>query len=189
MNSLTIVPGSLLDAAQRGNISLAESFLGCDALVIIDSSGSMIGRDASDSRTRHQAARDELRQLQSSLPGRVGVIVFSNTVQFVPGGDYPELNGSTDLAQALQFVKVADDCGIKIIVVSDGDPDDQQKALAVARTFKTRIDAIYIGPERESRGRDFLQQLCKATGGKFVTSDHVAEIAEPVRLMLNGDSR
>ena len=189
MNSLTVVPGSLLDAAQRGNISLAESFLSCDALVIVDSSGSMISRDASDSRTRHQAARDELRTLQSSLPGRVGVVVFSNTVQFVPGGDYPELNGSTDLAQALQFVKVADDIGIKLIVVSDGDPDDRQKALAVARTFKTRIDAIYIGPERGSNGRDFLRQLCEATGGKFVTSDHVAEIAEPVRLMLNGDSR
>ncbi|HEY4721791.1 MAG TPA: hypothetical protein VII92_08090 [Anaerolineae bacterium] len=48
MNSLTIVPGSLLDAAQRGNISLAESFLSCDALVIVDSSGSMISRDASN---------------------------------------------------------------------------------------------------------------------------------------------
>jgi len=186
MNSLTIVPGSLLDAAQRGNISLAESFLSCDALVIVDSSGSMISRDASNGRTRHQAARDELRTLQSSLPGRVGVIVFSDSVRFIPGGDYPELNGGTDLAQALQFVKIADDCGIRIIVVSDGDPDDRQRALAVACTFKTRIDAIHIGPERESSGRDFLRQLCAATGGKFVTSDHIAEIAEPVRLMLNG---
>jgi len=189
MNQLTVVPGSLLDATQRNNTSLAESFLSCDALVIVDSSGSMISQDASNNRTRHQAARDELHKLQSSLPGRVGIIVFSSTVQFVPGGDYPELNGSTDLAQALQFVKIADDCGIKIIVVSDGDPDDRLKALEIARTFKTRIDAIYIGPERESSGRDFLRRLCEATGGKFVTSQHVAEIAEPVRLMLNGDSR
>jgi len=186
MNQLTVVPGSLLDAAQRNNTSLAESFLSCDALVIVDSSASMTNRDASSDRTRHQAARDELRTLQSSLPGRVGIIVFSSTVQFVPGGDYPELNGGTDLAQTLQFVKVADDCGIKIIVVSDGDPDDRQKALAIACTFKTRIDAIYIGPERERSGRDFLRQLCEATGGKFTTSKHVAEITEPVRLMLNG---
>ena len=186
MNQLTVVPGSLLDAAQRSNTSLAESFLSCDALVIVDSSASMTIQDASGGRTRHQAARDELRTLQSSLPGRVGVIVFSSTVQFVPGGDYPELNGGTDLAQALQFVKVADDCGIKIIVVSDGDPDDRQKALAVAQTFKTHIDAIYIGPKRERNGCDFLRQLCEATSGKFVTSDHVAEIAESVHLMLNG---
>ena len=74
MNQLTVVPGSLLDAAQRNNTSLAESFLSCDALVIVDSSASMTNRDASSDRTRHQAARDELRQLQSSLPGRVGVI-------------------------------------------------------------------------------------------------------------------
>src|SRR3989304_2219645 len=101
MNSLTVVPGSLLDAAQRNNTSLAESFLSCDALVIVDSSGSMISRDASNGRPRHQAARDELRTLQSSLPGRVGVVVFSSTVQFVPGGGYPELNGGPDPAQAV----------------------------------------------------------------------------------------
>jgi len=182
---LTIVPGSLLDSAQKNHHSLAESFLSCDALVIVDSSGSMATNDAPNNRRRHDAARDELRRIQATLPGRIGIIVFSSTVQFVPGGDYPELNGGTNLTEALRFVKVADDCGIHLIVVSDGEPNDETTALQVARTFKSHIDAIYIGPEA-GRGRDFLCRLSEATGGRFVQSDAIAQLADPVLRLMGG---
>ena len=64
----TIVPGSMADIAQRENISLAESFLTCDVLVLIDQSGSMAAHDAPGGLSRFDAAQNELSRLQRENP-------------------------------------------------------------------------------------------------------------------------
>lgn len=182
-NTLVVVTGSLQQVSQQKGITLAESFLDVDVLLIVDMSGSMSSNDAPGGISRYEAAEKELARLQNELPGKIGVIAFSSYPVFVPNGKPPRLDGSTDMAGALQFVKVADDTGIKFILISDGEPNDERKTLEVAKTFKTKIDTIFIGPEI-SKGKEFLKRLASLTGGKQVNSKQVGMLAQPVKYLL-----
>lgn len=178
-----ITVGSIADLAQKGQMSIAESFLSADTIILIDTSGSMAAHDDGGTRSRYQIALEELARLQKSLPGKVAVVNFSSTVEFVPGGMPSFLSGGTDLAGALQFVKVADGL-VRFIVISDGQPDDDKSALTVASGFRSKIDVVYIGPEDDLRGRRFLEQLAAASGGQFVTADRAKELASKVEKLL-----
>lgn len=183
-----IVVGSLSDIAQQQHTSIAETFLSADAVVIVDVSASMDSRDARGNRTRYELAIDELASLQASLPGKVAVIAFSTTVMFVPGGQPPFLQGSTDLAEALRFAKVADLPEVRFVIISDGEPDSREDALAVARGYKARIDTIYVGPEVYPLGRDFLSELACVSGGQTATADRVSDLALTTERLLIGDA-
>lgn len=186
MKALTIAIGSLADAAEKGGQSLAETFLGADAVVICDTSGSMSARDSRGGEKRYDVLLEELAHLQASQPGKLAVIAFSSSVSFCPGGQPPFLMGGTDLAGALKFSRVADVDGMKFFVISDGIPDNGEKALAEARQFKGAISCIYVGPEGGS-GQKFLEKLAQAVGGRFATAEAVKELAATAeRLMLKG---
>jgi Mg-chelatase subunit ChlD len=180
----THVTGSLEDISRRNQQSLAESFVNADVVVIVDTSGSMAATDSRGRRSRYEVACEELAALQAHMPGKIAVIAFSDNTVFVPGGCPPFLGLGTDLAGALRFAKVADVPGMRFIVISDGEPDDEAAALAVASTYKSRIDVIYVGPEAYPRGRNFLQQLAAASSGKLVTADRANELAASVETLL-----
>lgn len=186
--SNAIVVGSISDIAQQQHTSIAETFLSADAVVLVDVSASMDSRDARDNRTRYELAIDELASLQASLPGKIAVIAFSSTMMFIPGGQPPFLQGSTDLAGALRFAKVADLPGVRFIVISDGEPDSPGDALAVARGYQARIDTVYVGPERYPLGRDFLAELARVSGGQTATADRVSDLALTAEKLLIGDA-
>lgn len=183
-HSLVAVPGSLADTAATRGQSLAESFVSADAIIICDVSGSMAAYDARGGRSRYDVALEELAALQARLPGRVAVIAFSHDVIFVPGGQPPLLGMGTDLARALRFAKVADVEGIRFVLISDGVPDSEHDALAVARTYSNRIDVVYCGPESQPYGRDFLARLAAATGGQAVTADRLEGLADATQKLL-----
>lgn len=182
-NNQALVPGSLSSIAKERNRSLAESFLSVDVLLIVDVSSSMLSPDAPGNRKRYDVAVEELKRLQADMPGKIGVVAFSDSVQFCPRGHPTGSFGSTDMARALQFVQPADGTGVRFILISDGEPDSGDDTLRVAKTFKTHIDTVYIGPEGR-RGREFLKRLAAATGGEFVQSEHIAELAGPVLKLL-----
>jgi hypothetical protein len=195
MNQYSIVPGSLAAIAQRDGATLAESFLSAEAIILIDMSGSMAVSDApagaryelgAPMRTRYDAAEDELRRLQAQLPGKVAVVAFSSTVEFVPGGVPPRLGGGTDMAGALRFVRPADGTGTRIILISDGEPDSESETLAVAGQFETQIDCIYIGQEGD-RGQHFLKRLADATGGRAFKSNQPGLLKGAVEQLLLTD--
>lgn len=173
--STTLVPGSLQAVAQREGMSLAESFLSADAIILIDVSGSMSG-------SPYEQACAELRRLQADLPGKVAVLAFSDRPEFAPGGQPRYIGGGTDLARALGFVHVADGCGMRFIVISDGYPNDAEAALRQARQFQSRIDTVFIGPAHDS-GADFLRLLAAASGGQASTNV-VGEIAQRAKQLL-----
>lgn len=186
MNTNTgIVRGSLSDIARQDNVGLAESFLGADAIVLVDVSSSMSARDLYDDRSRYEAACDELTKLQARLPGKIAVIAFSSAAQFCPNGTPPFFGGGTNMAGALTFVHVADDCGIQFVLISDGEPNDEAATLQVARQFKSRIDTIFIGREGE-HGVKFLRQLAAATGGQH-QHNRVDQIGTTVEQFLLTD--
>lgn len=178
-----LVPGSLGAIAKQNNQSLAETFLSVDALVLVDTSGSMDSHDAAGGRQRYAVACDELKHLQATLPGKIGVVAFSDTAVFCPGGIPTFLCAGTNLAGALRFVQAADDTGIRFIVISDGSPDSPSEALEVARKFKSKIDVIYVGPEA-GPGSKFLAELAAAAGGQAVTADRVKDLSANVQLLL-----
>jgi hypothetical protein len=182
--SNAIVPGSLSAVAKQDGKSLAESFLSADAIVLVDVSASMQDHDAAGGElTRWDAAKRELERLQASLPGRIAVVSFANEPQFCWGGTIPYASGGTHLVKALRFIKPADGCGMRIILISDGAPFDPSDVLALARTFETQIDCVYIGPKGDS-GEMFLRSLAAATGGKSSTTA-AADLAPKIAGLLS----
>lgn len=186
MTTNAIVPGSLAAVAKTAGMSLAESFLSCEILAVVDQSGSMGAHDVPGGRTRFEAADKELARLQRAHPGEVAVISFSTSVTFCPGG-VPNREGcGTNMAAALEFVHVAD--GVcKIVLISDGEPDYEDATLKVARRFQHPIHTIYIGPEDDgwnNTGREFLKRLAAATGGQSFQSDAPGLLADSVQRLL-----
>lgn len=185
MNSAMVV-GSLAQIANQEHKSIAETFISCDDVVIVDVSGSMNSPDSRGGRKRYDVALEELAELQRNLPGKIGIIAFSDFVQFVPGGIPPFLHGGTDLAKALRFAKVADVSGMRFVLISDGLPDSEDEALAVARMYKNRIDTVHVGPEGDLSAREFLERLARTSGGVHVDSPRVLELESNVRKLLLG---
>lgn len=185
MTTAALVPGSIAALARRNNMSLAETFLNAEAVVIVDVSGSMADRDARGGSSRYDVALDELTRLQADLPGKVAVIEFSTFPAFVPGGKPSFQGGGTYLAEALRFTKAADVEGMRFFVISDGEPADPLAALKEAQKYTCHIDTVFVGPEDDwVGGRTFLKQLATASGGQAVTCDRVKELATTVERLL-----
>ena len=185
MNNQAIVPGSLLAIAQRDNIGMAESFLSCDILILLDMSGSMSSHDAPGGRSREQVAEEDVIRLQATHKGRIALFCFADYAIFAPGGVPLNCGGSTNMIAALRYIQPADDCGLKIILVSDGMPNDPTETLKVAREFKNRIDTLFCGPESDVEGgRAFLEKLATITGGQAVTSNTPGVLEKEVLLLV-----
>ncbi len=178
-----IVAGSLGAVAAQNKKSIAENFVNANAIILVDTSGSMEQTDSRGGKSRYDAACAELKNLQASLPGKLALLSFSSEVIFCPNGIPFQYSAMTDLAKALKFAKIADVSGMRFIVISDGEPDSESEALSVAATFKNRIDTIFVGPEGGS-GQAFLCKLAKASGGKNVTSAQVKELSNDIQKLL-----
>ena len=178
-----IVTGSLADVAVASRQSLAETFVGAEVVVIVDTSASMESHDSRNGKSRYEVACEELAVLQEAAAGKVAVISFSDAVLFCPAGTPYFFQGSTDMAAALHFAKVADVAGMRFVLISDGEPNDGQAALRAARQFVNRIDTIYVGPEL-GPGRKFLRQLAAASGGQQVTATAAIGLAAAAQKLL-----
>lgn len=190
MNQITksnqnLVAGSLYDIAKKNNQYIAETFINCDVVILVDTSGSMSASDSRDGQSRYDVACAELRALQGSLPGKIAVLSFSSDVEFCPSGVAVFQGGGTDMAKALQFAKVADGIpGMRFILISDGEPDYPTDTLRIAASYKNKIDTIYVGPENRPIGRDFLEKLAQTSGGQTITADRAKELKSGIETLL-----
>lgn len=180
-----IVKGSVSQIAQATGASLAAIWVDVEVVVLIDCSGSMATPDSVGGRTRHEQACRELETLQGANPGKIGVIAFNSYSVFRPGGVPMHPAGGTDLAAALQYAKVADVPGVRFVLISDGEPNEERAALQMAQSYKARIDCIYVGSEAQPFGRDFLRRLSEASGGGLVTAGAAIGLANAVQRLLN----
>ncbi len=169
-NTFLAAKGSLLDVSQQSGLSIAESFMSVDAVILVDVSGSMMDCDTASGESRYQVALKELQNLQAELPGKLAVIGFSDHARFAVGGIPKFARGNTDMVKALEFVKRVDGCGIKLILISDGEPNEKHETLKTAETFETKIDTVFVGAEN-SPGRKFLMELSSRTGGISVCNE------------------
>jgi len=104
-------------------------------------------------------------------------------VMFCPSGVPWDYGTSTHLDAALKFARIADVEGMRFIVISDGQPDDESAALAEARKYKNKIDTIYTGPAGES-GERFLARLASESGGISAKDFSAHQLAETVKGLL-----
>lgn len=182
----SIIQGSQQDLANQQGKPLAESFLSAEMLIILDNSGSMGMSDTPQRITRVELAQQHLTTLQGKHHGKVALICFADKVEYSPSGYIIPVGGSTDLTSALQFAKMADGIGLKILLISDGSPNNQDSALRVARTYESKIDVIYCGSETSTHGHDFLQRLAAVTGGQFFKSENAGELLDNAETLLLG---
>lgn len=168
-NNNQIVAGSLGAVARKNGTSIAMGFMGVKAFVMVDVSGSMETHDAGGGKTRYQAACEQLEQLQNQMPGEIAVGAFSSFASFSPSGVPVNVGASTDMIKALNMMLMADNTDIRLVLISDGEPDNPSGTLKIAAKFKSKIDTIFVGPETGA-GREFLRKLAELTGGIAVVN-------------------
>lgn len=187
-HSTTIVPGSIFDVAKQEGVGIAEVFINAVAVVIADISSSMNASDFDQEYgSRYEQLMRELNKLQQDIPGKIALIAFNDTAQFVASGVLPPARGTTDLAAGLRFAQAADGTGIRFIVISDGEPDSERAALDLAGQFSDRIDTIYIGP-KGGPGQAFLDRLSRAskTPGSHLQTIEIHKLTQTVKGLLTG---
>lgn len=174
MNSIVAAKGSILQYAEEQGIEMADVFAqNVSVIVIVDTSSSMVTRDARGGKmSRLQAATEELAALQGRYPGQVALIAFNDEVIACPSGILPQAAGTTDVASALQFAREFDVPGMTFVLISDGEPNNSVSAIEQASMFNTPIHTIYVGGD--DHGQRFLAQIANATHG----ATSIAELTE-----------
>lgn len=134
-----------------------DGFKDATPVVLFDKSGSMSMEDCPGHESRISVVNKILKKMQN-FP----VYAFSDDIVKTEYSDLKAF-GSTDLIMALEICKHFP----KVILVSDGCPDDSTKAMVKAITLKIPFDTILIG--NDIAGKEFMQELSQRTGGKFST--------------------
>jgi Mg-chelatase subunit ChlD len=134
-------------------------------LFALDVSGSM------DNKIGEKRKIDHLRDVMSAYPD-ANILCFSSNVNRATGKSIPEPNGSTDLAKAFRYINenaknitAISERPERIILVSDGEPDDEYDALEQSKVLSIPVDIIFIG-KKDSKGYKFMQKLASTTGGQ-----------------------
>jgi Mg-chelatase subunit ChlD len=134
------------------------------SVVLADVSSSM-ANEADGGRRRIDVLQDALRGVAYDR-----LLAFSQAVVEVTTTEQlPTPSGNTALHLAIKAAS-----GHKpgrTLIVSDGEPDDEVKAIAEAEKLGGRIDVVFCGPESNIRARSFLMRLASLGGGRFVHCD------------------
>ncbi|MHB1681155.1 MAG: vWA domain-containing protein [bacterium] len=145
-------------------------------LLLLDISGSM-NDDCSGNKKI-----DSLASIVKKMP-LARKIYFNNSVYDCGINiNVPEANGGTDLALAFKFIKENNiNTGMKLILVSDGEPNIEIESIAEALKLNQHIYIIYIG-EKYSSGEKFMKKLAEITGGSETT---ISEKTQNLNIQLN----
>lgn len=136
-----------------------------DTVFILDVSGSM------NAYVGNKRKIDHLREAVDEHIADVPIISFSDTLWF---DEIPEPNQSTDMTKAFDACK-EHYSPKRILLVSDGQPNNRSSALAAGVSLGVPIDVLFIGAPGEY-GEDFMKELAKATKGHELTVDTMNEM-------------
>lgn len=140
-------------------------------VLLLDVSSSM-NLPAARGQRRIDVLQAALRHVLPDSPG-TRVVAFNDIVtEIEPRATVPEPEGRTALHLALLHAMRWQPA--KVIIVSDGEPDDKQAAIAAARALGCVIETIHCGPEDDRAAIGFLKTLalCSRGGlGRALRSD------------------
>ena len=143
------------------------------AHILADCSGSMAGE-------KIQRLRTVLDRLRSRY--QIKIIAFGHEVRYVVS--LPDAGGGTPLAEALALAHQAR----RVVVLSDGEPDDEYRALKEALRLTAAgvsLSACYIGPP-SGPGYNFLSRLTSQCGGKMANIDLLCGEAAQLQSKIAG---
>ena len=158
------------------NITKREIQDTASTVIIADVSGSMRG----DKITR---LKRELSNLWPEINARL--LAFSDVARWCDGpNDLPEVGGSTNLRRALELA--AKVWPSEVIVISDGRPQDETGALDAASLIPGTVSVLFVGPDDDQIGADFMRRLAALGGGLFAHRDLARNLAigDDLRKML-----
>lgn len=139
------------------------------AIMVADVSSSMAARDNPLSPLRRI---DHLAAVMGQILSRVRLqrfLCFSSTVVEIPLEGHislPEPSGSTALEFPFLYIQSeVTPPPARIIVLCDGEPNNEDRALdAAAMLAPIPIDAYFVGNDRDHRAIDFMRRLSAAGG-------------------------
>ena len=132
-------------------------------VILCDISGSMRGQPM----TR---LREHLSQMWSEVSDFTKLFAFADSIREVTSPEkLPEAGGGTFLKEA--FEHVVSFWPPRTILISDGLPQDMEGSLEAAQKLPGTIDAIFVGPETDRRGIEFMRRLTTANGGQTIVRD------------------
>jgi hypothetical protein len=130
-------------------------------VILADVSESMAGDNI-------RRLKGELFRLWPEVTGRI--LAFNDRVQWCDApAELPEPFGGTDMKLALETA--AKVWPSKVVIISDGEPQDEEGALQAASGIPGIIDVLFVGPESNRSAADFLRRLAKLGGGIFAQRD------------------
>lgn len=137
-------------------------------LIIADVSGSMAER--AGGRTKYDHLKSALDSVMGSTAG-AHLLAFSSHAEECTADTLPPASGGTALHLALEAAPLYK--AGHIIVISDGEPDDEARALAAAGKLPGIIDVIYCGADSNTKAMAFMRALARAGGGRVIVNDLV----------------
>lgn len=180
---LTNPLASVIAAARKGLPQTTGATAQAEALrsrprvhvVLADVSGSM----AEPAGRRRKV--DVLAEALQGVPAGSRLVAFCDVViPLASPSQMPSPAGSTALHLALDHCRQIG--ATDILVISDGHPDNEAAALAIAEAMDARIDVIYCGPETDRAGLAFMRRLARGGGAAHRHSfDQAPRLTEAVR--------
>lgn len=178
MNELVV--GSFAHALT--NMSTSDLVKNLDTLILMDVSASMSQDD------RWEKANKALAELQAKYPGRLLLAEFGvGTHLRLDGQVGPPQDDMTNLLSAIQFADPYAKTGMKIIIITDGEPNSNQYSLPELREVIVKaatgmkIHSIFCGDDKDGVDKDFLARLGETS---IVTPDLL--VAPIEKYLLSG---
>jgi hypothetical protein len=139
-------------------------------VLLLDVSGSMAAA-AWGGRRKIDILRDAVRDLMSTDAPRL--VTFAATAAALPADAastaIPEPAGGTALHRGIDAV--SDLRPARTLVISDGQPDDEGRALAAAALLTGTIDVLYVGPDSDAAAIAFMARLARSGSGTMHKHD------------------
>lgn len=105
---------------------------------------------------------DILAEALRGVPSGSEIVAFNGSVMPLKSPALPEPSGSTALHLALEHCLAIG--ATRLLVISDGHPDQPDQALKIADKLDARIDVIYCGPESDAAGMAYMRRLARGGG-------------------------
>jgi uncharacterized protein YegL len=142
--------------------ALRRAPLRTTTVLLLDTSGSM-----SAGEPRRIDLLWQIVQALRTPQARWRVATFNTYCRWSGVATVPEPSGTTDLGGAIRMI--AEAAPLRVTLVTDGEPDDQEDAYEAAVTLQCPVNILFVGDPGDAEATAFCQRVCAVTKGTFAT--------------------
>lgn len=133
-------------------------------IILADISESM-NLPAWSNYSRIEVLRESVNSIRNDFDR---IVTFNDQVHDSPE-NLSKASGSTELHKGIKHIKQYNPS--VTLIICDGEPDSEVKALAEAETLTGIINVLFIGSEHNVVAINFMKQLARTGHGKYQSSD------------------